>query len=135
MAEKRHRAEPEDFTSQFEKDERSAQKALCVIAYIPLLCFLPLLLSRARYVRFHTNQGLSLFVSMLVTNAVILLIGYLLSFAFSVLGSVFYLLALLTDVAFLFLVMIGVYHALTECARELPLVGQARILKQANRNE
>ena len=131
MAETRHGTlhEQGDFTAQYDECERRSHKAVCVLAYLPVLCLLSLLFMRTRYVRFHVSPGLSLFLSILITNAVIVLLGYLLGFLFSVLASVFYLLALLVDASFLCLTLIGVDHALTERARELPLVGQARILK------
>ena len=131
MADNRHRAlhGQGDFTSQYEESERKQGKTLCVLAYIPLFCLVTLFLARTRYLRFHANQGLSLFITMLVTNAVIIALGWLLGLAFSILASVFYLLALLVDLAFRALALIGVYHALTERAQELPLLGEARILK------
>ena len=104
----------------------SEYRTFAILGYIiPFLFFLPLLDEKTKnvpYARFHANQ-----------QAILLVVGLgasvLYNFLFGMLMSIGYILMNVSNLAILALMVIGVYNAYNNKMKELPFVGQFRILK------
>jgi len=119
-----------DSTSQYTQEEMEANKGMCVLAYLGILMFIPLLVQlfgnkKSDYVRFHTNQGLVLFLIMTVWDAV----AGILSRVLWLFGWVVELADVAVAIIGLVFTIIGIINAAKCRARELPLIGGIRILK------
>ena len=61
-----------DNSAEYDKSEIDANKIVCMLAYIPILFFLPLVLcpKGSKYAKFHANQGLLLLIVCIILNIV-----------------------------------------------------------------
>lgn len=107
-------------------DDNSQYQTYAILGYvIPFLFFLPLLDEKTKnvpYVRFHANQQLILLV-------VIFGVYILHSFLFSMLMMLGYYVAQILNLAILALAIMGIFNAYNGKMKELPFVGQFRLLK------
>jgi uncharacterized membrane protein len=99
-------------------------KVFAVLAYVGILFLVPLLAApQSRFARFHTNQGIVLFLAGLILSAasailaMIPFVGCLVAFAPVVIG-----------VGWLVLLVIGIVNAASGTYKPLPLIGHYRIL-------
>jgi uncharacterized membrane protein len=99
-------------------------KVFAVLAYIGILFLVPLLAApQSRFARFHTNQGIVLFLAGLILCAasailaMIPFVGCLVAFAPAVIG-----------IGWLVLMIIGIVNAASGHYKPLPLIGHYRIL-------
>ena len=105
-----------DTTSEYDAQDIEKNKVMAVLAYI--LFFIPLLAAKdSKFARFHTNQGLVLFLGGIIASvvAVIPVIGWIIA---PIVGLVITVLA-----------VIGIINALNGRAKELPVIGKFKILK------
>lgn len=105
-----------DTTSEYDAQDIEKNKVMAVLAYI--LFFIPLLAAKdSKFARFHTNQGLVLFLGGIIASvvAVIPVIGWIIA---PIAGLVITVLA-----------VIGIINALNGKAKELPVIGKFKILK------
>lgn len=109
----------------------NANKAMGVLSYLGILVLIPLLAGdkSSEYVRFHTNQGLVLF---LVSIAVDILDGRWFWgfhdwFDLGVL-NLSWALDILSLILFVFMIM-GIVYACRGERRKLPVIGQIHLLK------
>ena len=105
-----------DTTSEYDAQDIEKNKVMAVLAYI--LFFIPLLAAKdSKFARFHTNQGLVLFLGGIIASvvAVIPVIGWIIA---PIAGLVITVLAI-----------IGILNALNGKAKELPVIGKFKILK------
>ena len=105
-----------DTTSEYDAQDIEKNKVMAVLAYI--LFFIPLLAAKdSKFARFHTNQGLVLFLGGIIASvvAVIPVIGWIIA---PIAGLVITVLA-----------VIGILNALNGRAKELPVIGKFKILK------
>lgn len=111
-----------DTANEYDKSEIEANKIICMLAYIPILFFLPLVLcpKNSKYARFHANQGLLL----LILSVVINIVGILLLFI-PVLGLV---LMPLLELVILGAIAYGIVFTVLGQVRELPIIGGIRII-------
>lgn len=116
----------EDSTAQFDPQDITANKGMSVLAYIGILFLIPLLACpNSRFARFHTNQGLVLFllgVAIGIVTAIIGLIpviGWIFGGLISAAGSIFTLV----------LMIMGIVNAAQGQAKELPIIGKITLLK------
>jgi uncharacterized membrane protein len=103
-------------------------KVLAVLAYIGIFFLIPLLAApRSRFARYHTNQGLVLFVSSLAIWAVTAILA-----AVPLLNIVTLPVTILTwfllPIAILAFIVIGIIHAASGEFKPLPLIGHFRLL-------
>ena len=106
-----------DSTSEYEADDVENYKIISIFAYCGILFIVPLLAGKdSKYARFHTNQGIILFIFYII----LIFLSTL-----PTIGWVFKLGHLLVAI----LAILGIFHAITGKARELPLIGKFRILK------
>ncbi len=105
-----------DTTSEYDAQDIEKNKVMALLAYI--LFFIPLLAAKdSKFARFHTNQGLVLFLGGIIASvvAVIPVIGWIVA---PIAGLVITVLA-----------VIGIINALNGRAKELPVIGKFKILK------
>ena len=105
-----------DTTSEYDAQDIEKNKVMAILAYI--LFFIPLLAAKdSKFARFHTNQGLVLFLGGIIASvvAVIPVIGWIVA---PIAGLVITVLAI-----------IGIINALNGRAKELPVIGKFKILK------
>ena len=110
-------------------DIKDAQdnKVMAVLAYIIFL--IPLLAAKeSPFARYHTNQGLVLFIAAVaysivysILSAIILAISWRLYFILTIIG--------LVGIVFLVLAIVGILNAVNGRMKPLPIIGGIKILK------
>lgn len=110
--------------------EGQMKKGMAVLAYFGILVLIPLLAAKQDpFARYHTNQGLVLFlasvISSVLSNVLTTLLIDISSTAVLIISGVFGILAL---VWFVFSI-IGIVHAAKGQTKPLPLIGGIRLLK------
>jgi hypothetical protein len=98
-------------------------KVFAVLAYLGILFLVPLLAApNSRYARYHTNQGIVLFISFLI--------GYFGSWvaAFLTFGLGFFLPVAVLVTGFIFAVL-GIVNAASGVCKPLPLIGHFELMK------
>lgn len=118
-----------DHSSGFDPADIEDSKILSLFAYLGLLFLIPLLAKpNSRYARFHTNQGIVLFLLDIVVG----IVGGVLSaltFGLFPLFAIAKLINALLGLGMLALTILGIVNAVTGKAKELPLIGKINILK------
>lgn len=108
----------EDKTSQFTAEDINANKAMAILAYLGILCLIPIFAAKdSKYARFHANQGLVLFIAMIA----LYIVGII-----PILGTLIKIIGLL---AVAVLAIMGIIAAAKGEAKTLPLIGKFVILK------
>ena len=106
-----------DSTAEYDQADINSNKVMAILAYIGILVLIPLFAAKnSKFARFHTNQGLLLFIVALIAGIIsrIPVIGFL--------GTI------LDFVCFIFAI-IGIIYAAQGKAKELPFIGKYKILK------
>ena len=115
-----------DTTSQFDPQDINDNKGMSVLAYIGFLFLIPLLACpNSKYARYHTNQGLVLFLMELAIGVVIGIFGIIPVIGIIIgglLGSVGGILALVLSI-------LGIVNVAQGQAKELPIIGKITLLK------
>lgn len=105
-----------DTTAEYDAQDIEKNKVMAVLAYI--LFFIPLLAAKdSKFARFHTNQGLVLFLGGIIASVVA---------AIPVIG---WIIAPIAGLVITVLAVIGIINALGGKAKELPIIGKFKILK------
>ena len=105
-----------DTTSEYDAQDIEKNKVMAVLAYI--LFFIPLLAAKdSKFARFHTNQGLVLFLGGIIASVVAVI---------PVIGRI---IAPIAGLVITVLAVIGIINALNGRAKELPVIGKFKILK------
>ena len=105
-----------DTTSEYDAQDIEKNKVMAVLAYI--IFFIPLLAAKdSKFARFHTNQGLVLFLGGIIASVVA---------AIPVIG---WIIAPIAGLVITVLAVIGIINALNGKAKELPVIGKFKILK------
>ena len=105
-----------DTTSEYDAQDIEKNKVMAILAYI--LFFIPLLAAKdSKFARFHTNQGLVLFLGGIIASVVA---------AIPVIG---WIIAPIAGLVITVLAVIGIINALNGRAKELPVIGKFKILK------
>ena len=112
-----------DTTSQFDPQDINNNKGMSVLAYIGFLFLVPLLACpNSKFARYHTNQGLVLFLlefALGVILGIIPIAGLIIGGLLSAVGGIFTLV----------LMIMGIINAAQGQAKELPLIGKITLLK------
>lgn len=115
-----------DTTSQFDPQDINNNKGMSVLAYIGFLFLVPLLACRnSKFARYHTNQGLVLFLLEFALGIVTGILG-LIPIAGLIIGG---LLSAVGGIFTLVLMIMGIINAAQGQAKELPLIGKITLLK------
>ncbi len=117
----------QDYTNQFNPQDIEQNKAMAILSYIGILFLVPLFASKdSPYAKYHTNQGLILFLAEVIWNVVLGVFRAILNLID--LGFLANILSIFS-LAFLALMIIGIINAVNGKAKDLPVIGYLRILK------
>ncbi|MBQ2848707.1 MAG: zinc-ribbon domain-containing protein [Clostridia bacterium] len=106
-----------DTTAQYTADDITKNKSMAVLAYLGLLFLVPLLAAKeSPFARYHTNQGILLFIVQTIGVA-----ATQIPYAGWAAGA-------LINVFTTALLVIGVLNAIKGEAKELPIIGKFRII-------
>lgn len=107
--------ETPDITAEMDPKDIEDNKVMAVLAYIGILFLVPLFAAKeSKYARFHTNQGLVLFLAGLIGGAA---------------SGIIWILAPVVSIASLIFTILGIINAAQGKAKELPLIGKFKLLK------
>lgn len=98
-----------DITDQFDAADINDNKVMAILCYLGWLILIPLIASKSRFVKFHANQGLILFIAGFLS--IIPLVGWVISI-----------------VAFI-LAILGIINAVNGRAKQLPIIGKFSLIK------
>ncbi len=113
-----------DNTSEYDQSDINNNKLIAALAFIfaPLFWIVSLFtkISESKFVRFHLNQGLVLWIVSIIFN----ILSNILYFFF-----IFRIVFWVVSVAILVLVIIGILNIYNGRAKELPVIGNIKLLK------
>lgn len=123
-----------DTTAEYDAKDIEQNKVLSLFAYLGILFLIPLLAAKdSKFARFHTNQGLVLFIAAIAWSVVYSILttvlGFILLSGAAGLYSLIVMLLGLIYLVFTVLAIIGIVNALTGKAKELPIIGKFKLLK------
>lgn len=108
-----------DTTADYAQDDIDKNRVMAVLAYLGLLFLVPLFAAKeSPFARFHTNQGILLFVFEMVGSiaaSLIPWIGWVVGTLVGIIGFV--------------MLILGLINSIKGEAKELPFIGKFRILK------
>ena len=111
-----------DYTSTMDPNDIAQNKAMAVLSYLGILFLIPILSApNSPYARFHSNQGIILFIAGFiygVAGGVLSVIPFVGSIFFGAFGLLIFVFTIL-----------GIFNAASGKAKELPLIGKIRIIK------
>ena len=112
-----------DHTNEFDTQDIAENKVISVLAYIPILFWLPLVAGNSKFGRFHANQGLILLLYCVVFGIVNAIIGVVLGWIPIVGAIITGLLGIVAWISSLALMIYGMVCTGTGNAKELPVIG------------
>lgn len=127
-----------DETSIQDASDVQENKIFALISYLGYLFFIPMIVKPySRYLRFHGNQGLTLCLYLIAVTIVNTVITSIIGIAgYSGMGALIAVTIINSIISFILygsfalLAGIGIYNAVKGRARELPLIGRIRILRE-----
>lgn len=118
-----------DHTAEFAPEDILNNKVISAVCYIPILFFLPLVVCpNSRFGRFHANQSLALFLVGVVCS-IALGVVHLVTVFLPPVGVVVWIVRQLFGVAVLLFVILGAVNTANGKAKELPIVGKAKMIQ------
>jgi uncharacterized membrane protein len=100
-------------------------KVYAILAYIGLLFLVPLLVApNSKFARYHTNQGIVLFLATVITSVASMVMAMI-----PLIGCVAWLLPILIAGGALVLMILGIINAANGEFKPLPMIGHFEILK------
>ena len=119
-----------DTTEQYDVNDIEANKLSSLCAYISILFLVPLIWRKdSSFARFHTNQGIALFVLSVILGALTFALSKVLALIPFVGGIIVLIINLIMLGAVIYLMALGMINAATGKAKELPIIGKTKILK------
>ena len=114
----------EDNTSEFDQEDINQNKVMAVLAYIVILVLVPLVAApNSKYARYHSNQGLMLFIAEICLGVVIGIFSWI-----PVLNIIIGILGGLVSLLLFVFAIIGIVNACQGKAKGLPIFGKFKIL-------
>ncbi len=114
-----------DTTNEFDASDIEKNKAMAILSYLGILVLVPIFGAKdSKYARFHANQGLTLLIVYVAAVFVFSILGSL-----PFVGWIIRLLNRLLGLAYAAFLILGVVNAAQGKAKELPLIGNIKILK------
>lgn len=120
-------------TMLFKEDDIDENCNMAIISYIPFLFFVPMIIKPCSgYLRYHGIQGLTMFLSFIVLEFFDIMLSAICNSIFSdMVGIVLtVIITVIINIAVLLLISIGIANAVKGEARELPIIGKYKLLKQ-----
>ena len=113
----------------FNTEDVNNNKAYGILAYIGFLFLIPLFVAKdSQYAKFHTNQGLVLFLVEIVLNVAVSIVNFMLRMTI-VLIPVAVLLNVAVGAVGLVFMVLGIINACSGEPKTLPLIGSITLLK------
>lgn len=108
-----------------------SNKGLAFLSYFGILFLIPLFVRKdSKFVRFHVNQGLVLFIFGIIINILHRICNYVFVFyLLPFLGLGIKTLLFACDVFILVLAIMGMVYALQGKAKHLPIIGKINLIK------
>ena len=111
-----------DHTSEMDEKDIADNKVMAILAYIWILFLIPLFAAKeSKFARFHTNQGIILFIASIAFGIVNAILGLI-----PVVGAIISVILWICLAVFFIL---GIVNAVQGKAKELPFIGGIKILK------
>lgn len=126
-----------DESSMQDAADVKENKILALVSYLGYFFFIPMIVKPySRYLRFHGNQGLTLALYLLAVTIVNTIITSIIGLAAVTITAALVVTIVNAIIhfilygSFLLLAGIGIYNAVKGYAKELPLIGKIRILRE-----
>ena len=117
-----------DTTASYSQQDIDQNKIMGILSYFGILVLIPIFAAKeSPFARFHANQGLVLLVTGILVGMATSLVGML--FGLIHIDVLWNIVSWLIRVAMFALMILGIVNAASGKAKELPLVGNFRILK------
>lgn len=111
-----------DSTGAFNPQDINNNKVMAILAYFGILVLVPLFAAKeSPFARFHTNQGLILFIAFIICWILVMVLSAISSWL-GLIGTILY-------IAVGVLAIIGIINAATGKAKQLPLIGGIQLIK------
>ena len=120
-------------TALFKQKDIDENCNLALISYIPFLFFIPMIIKPCSgYLRYHGIQGLTMFLSFVALEFFNIIMGAMFNSIFTEMTGVILtvIITVLINLTVLLLISIGIANAVKGAARELPIIGKYKLLKQ-----
>lgn len=119
-----------DTTEQYDVNDIEANKLSSLCAYISILFLVPLLLCKdSKFARFHTNQGIVLFILSAVLGVLTAVLSMILALIPFIGGIISFVINLIVFGIVIYLTVLGMINSATGKAKELPIIGKVKVLK------
>ena len=117
-----------DTTAEYTQEDINNNKIMAILAYIIFL--VPLFAAKdSKFARFHTNQGLVLFICDIVVMIVLGIVTAIIAFI-PVVGLILSgIICAVIPIVLLVFHILGIVNAAQGKAKELPIIGKFKILK------
>ena len=113
-----------DHSARFEMQDIRDNTTMSILAYISWLVLFPLIMRKdSKYTRFHCNQGLVLAIVETVGVILLNILGKL-----PLIGWIFVIAKVLLEIVCILFALLGVTNVLQNKAKELPYIGNIKIL-------
>lgn len=112
--------------SIFRKSDDEENKIVCILAYLGILFFIPLVVSpESQAGRYHANQGLVLLIVSVAGHLILTLLSWALWFIAWLIGFI----AVLWGIAMFILMILGMLNAAQGERKPLPFIGSINLIK------
>lgn len=122
-----------DETNLFENKDIEENCILAIFSYIPFLFFVPMIIKpKSGYLRYHGIQGLTMFLTFIILEFFnVIICAIISSVSDSTVSAILTIIVtLIINLFVLLLISIGIANAVKGIARELPVIGKYKLLKQ-----
>ena len=117
-----------DTTAEYTQEDINNNKIMAILAYIIFL--VPLFAAKdSKFARFHTNQGLVLFICDIVVMIVLGIVTAIIAFIPFVGPILSGIIWAVIPIVLLVFAILGIVNAVQGKAKELPIIGKFKILK------
>lgn len=115
----------------FNSEDVENNKVMGILAYFGILFLIPLLVAKdSQYARFHTNQGIVLFIFDIVMWIISLVVNFVITFAsLGILSFVGTIISNLLGLLCLALIIVGIVNACSGEPKKLPIIGSITLYK------
>lgn len=119
-----------DETASYDTNDIQSNKIVCVLAYLGILFFLPLVACpQSRFGKFHANQALIALIFSAILNVAILILDAILGLIPVIGGVLILILGIVAWAVPLAVMVLGMVNAGNGTAKELPIIGKYKIIK------
>lgn len=118
-----------DKTSEFDPKDVSDNKVWAILSYCFIVVIVAIIAKKdSPYVKYNANQGLVVFILMVISSILGSVLGLILG-GIPVVGFLVSLIFWLVDIALTLLEVFGIVNSAMGKAKELPFLGKIKLLK------